>query len=71
MMGFSHQKSQIGMKENWTTTLSLKLRRLICQVTLGRTGLGNISENCQVTNATFNPTCVDDGHVNEYVYVCM
>lgn len=24
-----------------------------------------------MTNATFNPTCVDDGHVNEYVYVCM
>jgi len=49
----------------------MKLRRLIRQVMLGRTGLGNISENCQVTNSTFNPTCVDDGPVNEYVYVCM
>ena len=23
-----------------------------------------------VTNSTFNPTSVDDGSVNEYVYVC-
>ena len=24
-----------------------------------------------MTNSTFNPTCVDDGSVNEYVCVCM
>ena len=22
------------------------------------------------TNSTFNPTCADDGSVNEYVYIC-
>jgi hypothetical protein len=71
MTGFSHQKSQIGVKENRITTLSTKLRRLICQVTLGRTGWGNIPADCQVTSSTFNPTCVDDGSVNEHVYVYM
>ena len=24
-----------------------------------------------MTNSTFNPTCVDDGSVNEYVCVCV
>jgi len=24
-----------------------------------------------MTNSTFNPTCMADGSVNEYVYVCM
>ena len=46
-------------------------KTLICQVMLGRTGLGNISANCQMTNSIFSPPCVDDESVNEYVYVCM
>jgi len=24
-----------------------------------------------MTNSTFNPTCADNGSVNEYVYVCV
>jgi len=24
-----------------------------------------------MTNSTFNPTCADDGYVNEYAYVCI